>query len=171
MADLIYQRHSGEQALAMLEEITDLYDEIHSEDPGGRPERFSRPNFIARTNNQARSAGFELVTATSQSSLIGYSFGYPFAPGVWWANCTPAPPEVLYAAKFGVIELDVRKEYRGRGIGKTLLGELLKDRDEKFATLASIPESPAHAMYIRWGWRKIGKFESSADAMLIELKT
>jgi GNAT superfamily N-acetyltransferase len=172
MTEMLFQWHSGEQTLAMLKNITDLYDEIYSENPDGREELFSLENFIARTNSQARSTGFELVTAALGDILVGFSFGLPFPPGVWWIDCTPAPQEVLNSSKFAVIELNVRQPYRGRGIGKKLLGMLLSGRGEKFATLASIPGSPAHAMYIKWGWYKVGVFEDSPpmDAMLIPLK-
>jgi GNAT superfamily N-acetyltransferase len=153
----------------MLEEIADLYVEIRSE-YAEQQEIFSRPSFIARTDGQARKEGFELVTVTSRGGLVGFSFGLPILPGSWWADCTPPSPEIIDASKFAVIELDVRKEYREQGIGKKLLGELLGARGEEFATLASIPESPAHAMYIRWGWRKIGVFDDSMDALLIPLR-
>jgi GNAT superfamily N-acetyltransferase len=169
MSELAYNRYSGEQMPAMLEEITDLYVEIRSEYTDGQG-IFSRQSFIDRTNSQARKAGFKLVTVTSRGILVGFSFGLPIPPGSWWAECTSPPQEVLDASKFAVIELDVRKEYRVQGIGKKLLGELLADRGENFATLASIPESSAHAMYIRWGWRKVGVFEDSMDALLIPLK-
>jgi GNAT superfamily N-acetyltransferase len=169
LSELAYNQHSGQQALAMLDEIADLYVEIRSEYTE-HLEIFTRPSFIDRTNDQARGAGFKLVTVTSSDDLVGFSFGLPIPPGSWWSECTAPPPEVLDASKFAVIELDVRKEYRRQGIGKKLLGELLGDRGEEFATLASIPESPAHAMYIRWGWRKVGVFDDSMEALLIPLK-
>jgi hypothetical protein len=172
MTEIIFERHSGEQMPAMLEDITDLYMEIHSENPDEHDELFSRPSFTARTNSQARKAGFEVITATSGDILVGFSFGYPFPPGQWWADCTPPTYEVLDSSKFAVIELDVRRTYRRKGTGKKLLEELLSGRSEKFATLAATSGSMAYAMYIRWGWRKVGLFETPPvmDALLVPLK-
>jgi GNAT superfamily N-acetyltransferase len=129
------------------------------------------PQLHRRTGSQARKPGFELVTATSDGALAGFSFGYPIPAAQWWSDCTPPPREVLDSAKFAVIELDVRQSWRGEGVGKELLGTLLDGRAEKFATLAATPGSPAHAMYLRWGWSKAGEFCTPPvmDAMIIGL--
>jgi ribosomal protein S18 acetylase RimI-like enzyme len=173
MTDVLFERHSGEQALAMLEEITDFYEEIHSEDADDEShELFSRPTFITRTTNQALTRGFELVTARLNDALVGFSFGYPLSPGRWWGECTPPPEEVLASSKFAVIELNVRKADRRQGIGKKLIDELLAGRPEKFATLATITGSTANAMYLRWGWYKVGFFLTPPpmDALVIPLR-
>jgi GNAT superfamily N-acetyltransferase len=166
-----YRRHDGEAAITMMEDIADLYIDAHSANPDEEDELFSRPSFIARTGSQARKPGFELVTATSDGALAGFSFGYPIPAGQWWSECTSPPQEVLDSAKFAVIELDVRQGLRGQGVGKRLLGTLLDGRAETFATLAATPGSPAHAMYLRWGWSKAGEFRTPPvmDAMIIAL--
>jgi GNAT superfamily N-acetyltransferase len=167
-----YARHTGEQALAMLDELTDLYLETHSEENYHDDLLFSRAQFVERTENQARKPGFELVTVREGDILAGFSFGLPFTAGTWWAECIKPPEEILQAAKFAVIELDVRRAYRGQGWGRALLNALLSERNEAYATLATIPESPAHAMYERWGWYKVGVFtdEPVMDAMVLELQ-
>src|SRR5216684_8081588 len=125
MSGIILDRHSGEQTIVMLPEITDFYEEIHSENSDdGSHELFSRPTFITRTTDQARKTGFELVTATLKCDLVGFSFGYPLSPGQWWGECTAPPEEVLNSSKFAVIELNVKKVYRRQGIGKKLLDDL-----------------------------------------------
>lgn len=172
MAEFIYERRSGAQTLDMLDDIADLYDEIRSEYIE-RHDIFSRASFVTRTDSQARKPGFDLITAASHGLLAGFSFGYPIPSGDWWSECSPPPPDVLNSAKFAVIELDVRKEYRRRGIGKRLLDMLLGSRDEKFATLACLRGSSAQAMYERWGWYKVATFEDlpPMDAMLIPLES
>jgi GNAT superfamily N-acetyltransferase len=172
MNGLDYSRHDGEAAITMMDDIADLYIDAHSGNPGEEDELFSRPSFISRTGSQARKPGFELVTATSDGALTGFSFGYPIPAGQWWSECTPPPRDVLDSAKFAVIELDVRQGLRGQGVGKRLLGTLLDGRAEKFATLAATPGSPAHAMYLRWGWSTAGEFCTPPvmDAMIIALR-
>ncbi len=171
MTAVVFERYSGEQTLAMLDDIADLYAEIRSGNPDEQDEMFSRPSFIARTTSQAHAPGFELVLASSGDAPAGFSFGYPLPPGQWWAECTPPAQDVLDSPKFAVIELDVRQAWQGQGIGKKLLQELLADRAETFATLAATPGSPAHAMYSRWGWRKAGVFITPPpmDALLTHL--
>lgn len=172
MTDVIIKRHSGEQTVAMLEDLAGTYIDAHAGNVDEDDELFSRPSFISRTNNQAERPGFELLTAVSGGALVGFSFGYTFPAGQWWADCTPPGQEVLDVSKFAVIELDVRRDFQGRGIGKRLLEELLSGRTEKFATLAATPGSMAHAMYIRWGWYTVGVFETPPimHAMLIAMK-
>jgi GNAT superfamily N-acetyltransferase len=171
MTEVTLERHSGAQMLARLDAFADLYDEIHSEDPTETDPMFSRPSFVARTTQQAQEPGFELVTARTGDVLAGFSFGYPFPAGRWWADCPPPPSDVLSARKFAVIELDVRKTHRGQGLSKILLTELLAGRTEEYAILAATPGSQAHAMYLRWGWYTAGQFETPPvmDAMVLPL--
>ena len=172
MISVSFERHAGEQTMAMLDRIADLYAEIHSETPSHSDPLFSRSSFITRTSKQAQAAGFTLISATKEGGLIGFSFGYPFAPGRWWADSTAPTREILAASKFAVIELDVQKSHRRQGLGKALLDRLLADRPEEYATLASIPDSLAHAMYIRWGWTiagRIGGEGPEMDAMIVPL--
>jgi GNAT superfamily N-acetyltransferase len=171
MSDTVFERHSGEQMIAMLEGVADLYAEIHSGSPEYAYPIYSRPSFLTRTSSQARRPGFELVTVTEDGALAGFSFGYPFPPGKWWDNCTPAPDDIRDSSKFAVIELDIHSAYRGRGLSKKLLRDLLGSRAEKHATLAATPGSLAHSMYIRWGWYKVGEFPNppAMDAMLLPL--
>lgn len=165
MREVKFQRHPGQQTLEMLDIVTDLYTAIKSEDPDGSDEIFSRSSFITRTRKQACDSEFELVSATAGGMLVGFSFGYPFAPGKWWADSSEPAPEVLRASKFAVIELDVRKEFRGLGLSKKLLGDLLANRTEDFATLAAIPDTQAYSMYLRWGWHKAGVLGGDGPAM------
>lgn len=171
MTEVFLERLSGAQMLARLGAFADLYDEIHSEDPSETDPMFSRPSFVDRTKTQAQAPGFELVTARAGEVLAGFSFGYPFPAGKWWADCPPPPRGILKARKFAVIELDVRQTYRGRGLSKILLTELLAGRAEEYATLAATPGSQAHAMYLRWGWHTAGQFETPPvmEAMVLPL--
>lgn len=173
MTAAVYSRHTGRETLAMLNELADLYDEVQSELPEGGHPLFSRKQFLSRTTSQAPKPGFELVTAHTEGKLAGYSFGFPFASGQWWAEATEPPTAILRARKFAVIELDVRRVYRGKGWGRELLDILLGSRQEEFATLATVAGSSAQAMYRRWGWHEVGAFTGEGpamDAMMVALK-
>lgn len=165
MSEPILTRHTGEQTVAMLDELTELYLEVRRDDPFHDDPLFSRSSFISRTKSQAGRAGFELITATVGNALAGFSFGYPIAAGSWWVDATPPPEHILKAPKFAVIELDVGRSYQRQGLGHALLDALLDERPEAYATLAAIPKSPPHAMYERWGWFMVGTIGGEGPVM------
>ncbi|SFJ05755.1 GNAT family N-acetyltransferase [Amycolatopsis regifaucium] len=69
-----------------------------------------------------------------------------------------------------VYEPAVVPELRGRGHGRALLDDLLKDRPERFALLGSRVAAPARALYRRWGWRKVGGFDTGGvDLLALDL--
>jgi len=172
VTDSSYRRHNSTQTLALLDELTEVYAEIHSGSPEYDYPLYRRDQFISRTKDQVAREGFELVTVHADGQLAGFSFGLPFASGHWWANTTTPSADFLNAAKFAVIELDVRQKYRGQGWGRALLDKLLAERHEDFATLAAVRGGTAQAMYERWGWYSAGAFngEPVMDVMVLPLK-
>jgi GNAT superfamily N-acetyltransferase len=156
----------------MMSELADAYEDARRDDSEHDDPLFSRSQFLERTEDQARRKGFELVTAWADSTFAGFSFGFPFGAGRWWADAGQPPEHILQATKFAVIELDVLPAYRGRGWAKLLLNTLLSERSEVYATLAVLPGSQAQAMYERWGWSKLGTIGGEGpvmDAMVVEL--
>jgi GNAT superfamily N-acetyltransferase len=113
-----------------------------------------REKFVERTSHQLRNPEFSLVTAHQDGELAGFAFGLPIEAGQWFAEDTAPPEEILTARKFAVIELDVRRAWRRRGIGRALMNELLAGRSEQYAMLGTLVDSPARPMYERWGWRQ-----------------
>ncbi|MGH3565891.1 MAG: GNAT family N-acetyltransferase [Pseudonocardia sp.] len=173
MTEPSYRRHNSTQTLAMLDELTEVYEEIHSGSPEYDYLIYRRDHFIPRTEEQAAQEGFELVTVHADGQIAGFSFGFPFAPGGWWAGTTKPTVDLLDATKFAVIELDVRRAYRGQGWGRALLDKLLADRQEDFATLTAIRDSTTQAMYERWDWFKVAAFDGEPvmDVMVLPLKS
>jgi GNAT superfamily N-acetyltransferase len=170
VSEAVYQRHDGDATLKMLDEVTDLYVAIHSQ-PEHQFPMYGRDAFIERTTAQCNRDGFELVSLRIDDQLIGFSFGLRFAAGKWWSDIAPPPAAILDATKFAVIELDVDEQLRRRGFGRELMNQLLADRPEPYATLAATVDGDAHAMYIRWGWRVVGRFtdEPVMDALVKDL--
>lgn len=172
---IVFTRLSGAAARAALTDVyADAYVEIYAEPPYGGHEVFSRAKFLERTRAQVDRPGFELVAALDGPALAGFSFGFTFPAGTWWGGAVDRPPaDVLDVPKFAVIELILRREHRGRGDGKQLLGTLLDGRAEPVATLLSHPQAAAHAMYERWGWRVVGTVPLPGgpvmDAMVLPL--
>jgi GNAT superfamily N-acetyltransferase len=172
VTDPTFTRHTGEQTLAILPELADAYEDARRQDPYSDDPHFSRSQFITRTKDQTRRTGFELVTVHTDNTLAGFTFGFPFGAGGWWADADKPPESLLTATKFAVIELDVRPAYQRRGLAKALLDALLSERAEAYATLAATPGSQAQAMYERWGWHKIGTIGGDGpvmDVMMVPL--
>ncbi|GAA4232082.1 hypothetical protein GCM10022254_31060 [Actinomadura meridiana] len=167
-----YVRLNGGQALEILEPLTDVYREIYDGESYGDDALFSRAQFKARTSAQCRGQKFELVKLLIDGRWAGFSFGLQFPAGAWWANASEPPRSILALSKFAVIELGIRPAYRGQGLSKRLLANILGGRDEAFATLTSIPGTPAHDMYERWGWSKVttvGGEGPKMDALILPL--
>ena len=132
--------------------------------------------FRRRFDRQVALSGFTLVTATADGDLAGFAYGLPFEAGKWWKGAIAEPPESIKSPpKFAVVELVLCKPYRGKGLGRRLMDELLKDRPEPYATLLSNPKAPARQVYDRWGWRKVGTVQSyphwpPSDALVLPLR-
>lgn len=170
-------RLNGERAVAMLDEIAEVYVPAYAEPPYEPHPMFSREEFTARTTRQAAREDFTLITArTSDGDLAGFSFGLPFGAGRWWrdvSGSTP-PPEIVNATKFSVIELVVATPHRGRGLARRLLDTLLDGRPEQYAMLLAQPDTPAHKIYDHWGWTQVAKVQSHPggdidDALILKL--
>jgi GNAT superfamily N-acetyltransferase len=118
--------------------------------------------FEIRIKKHADQAGFVLVTGELDSQFVGFSYGFTFPPGRWWTGVETDPPsdDISAGPIFAVIELGVGKESRGRGYSRQLVDALLTDRPEVFASLISRPGAQAHAMYQRWGWKKVGNTQT-----------
>ncbi|GAA5068603.1 GNAT superfamily N-acetyltransferase [Thermocatellispora tengchongensis] len=165
-------RHrSGVDAATVLDSsYGDAYEEIYAEPPYNSGPLFTRERFLERTRDQVHRSGFDLVSAEDGSTLAGFTFGFTMAAERWWGGeSTPPPAKVAGVPKLAVIELILRKPYRGQGIGKRLLSTLLDGRAELYATLLSHPEAPAHALYERWGWEVAGTCRPAPDAPVMDI--
>ena len=168
--EITMERIGGADVRAMFDEILAVYLEVYAEPPYSSGPLFHADAFTGRTHAQAPQKGFACVTARDPDrALAGFAFGLPFGPGRWWAGrATPPPPQILGAWKFAVIELVLRRPWRGRGIGRRLHDTLLSGRPEQYAILTAAPEAPARQMYARWGWTQIGTAHHTPDSPVLD---
>jgi GNAT superfamily N-acetyltransferase len=172
-----YNVRTGETAGAAVlsEPYIQLYVEVHADPSYEANPLFSRAAYIERASAQSQHPGFMVVAAEDGPNLAGFCYGFTMEAGRWWRGALGPPgDEVLNERKVAVIELMVKGDYRGGGVGKQLLAELLRNRDERYATLTARPVATAHKMYLRWGWRIVGRSQPASDApamdiMLIDL--
>ncbi|MFC5750491.1 GNAT family N-acetyltransferase [Actinomadura rugatobispora] len=124
--------------------------------------RYDLDDYRTRMGHQIPARGFEAVTARDAGALAGFVYGLPLTRSAWWDGLEPPPPDGFTTETgertFAVIDLAVRSAYRGRGLGRRLMDELLTGRTEERATLATgMDEHENQQMYQRWGWRKVGR--------------
>lgn len=168
---ITFHRGDDLDAVKQLDELAELYVQVHADPPYDSGRQYSREAFLTRTRQQLTSPGFTLVTARRDRALAGFSLGFAMGPGGWWADAGRPPADLGKSILFAVIELLVAQAERQQGLGKELLGRLLEGRGEDYATLAARPDAPAHAMYERWGWSAVATFEHPpySDVMVAPL--
>lgn len=107
-------------------------------------------------------ADFRLVTAEIGGRLVGFSWGYTGERGQWWSDTVHAAlgdaGDGWIGGHFEFVELAVRPEHRGSGIGGALHDALLEGLDHERALLQTDadPASAGHRLYLARGWQVIG---------------
>ena len=153
--------HRAEAVPALLDEICAVYADAYGQVPGD-DNAVKVAAFRDRATKALDRPGYELVTAYAGGTLAGFVFGYALpSPTHWWDDLSPRPsPEFLRedgSRTFVVAEIEVGRQWQGSGVGWALNDEILRDRTEQRATLATGPGADAaRAIYERWGWQKVG---------------
>lgn len=161
-ADITIHPLSGEQVLADLNELRELYLDVYADPPYEWGTEHA-DLFIERFKGQAAADGFSLVEARHGSELVGVAFGVTLQPTTpWWQNLLESLPEAITTERpgrtFAVVELLVRVPWRRRHIAETLHDLLLSDRPEERATLTVLPAAiPAQLAYEKWGWHSVAQ--------------
>jgi GNAT superfamily N-acetyltransferase len=171
---LAYTTCRADSATRIFPALGDLYSLVYAEPPYGEgPEQVDR--FRRGLPDEAARAGFTLIAAEDDGTLVGAAYGWTMPAGTWWSRADADPPvEVRQADKIAVMEWIVHPHRRGEGIGAELIRRLLSRRSERFATLASDPRSHARAVYARNGWQQVGRstlpWGPSMDLLVLDLQ-
>jgi GNAT superfamily N-acetyltransferase len=153
--------HTSAEAVRLMDELCEVYSDAYGAVPGEDIHQKSRA-FRERATAALRGVNYSLVTAHAGNELVGFVFGYSLQPeSGWWDGMSPEPPE-CFTKETGsrtvvLSEIEVRRIWQGRGIGRAVHDAFLSQRAEERATLASNPKAvDTHALYERWGWQKMG---------------
>jgi ribosomal protein S18 acetylase RimI-like enzyme len=168
-AGVTLAHHGAADVPDLLDDICDAYldswGQVEGEDMTVKVAAFRN-----RSTRALEARNYDLVTATADSLILGFLFGYSLrADRGWWDGLTPEPPEG-FAVETGertavVAEFEVRRAWQGKGLGRAVHDEFLADRPEERATLTTRPHAvEIHALYERWGWRKMGIIPGSPGA-------
>jgi hypothetical protein len=175
MTDIEYVRTSASPSPDSIADLVELYAAVYSEPPYDEgPEQVER--FAKIFPEETIRPGFGLIEARLDGLLIGSSYGWTMESGEWFASASGEPPqEIKDAPKLAVMEWIVHPTHLRRGIGRCLMVQLLANRPEPWAVLASDPRSEAREIYGRAGWLLVGTSKLSwgpeMDLLALPLRT
>jgi GNAT superfamily N-acetyltransferase len=119
--------------------------------------------------------GFRLAVARQDGEAVGFGYGYTSAPGQWWhdrvVEALGEPARAALPGAFELVTLAVLGDRQGRGIGGALHDRLV-DGVERAALSTLDGDTPARALYLRRGWRTLGRmrFSPAGRHLLILLR-
>jgi ribosomal protein S18 acetylase RimI-like enzyme len=118
----------------------------------------SRRGFVA---SHVHRSGFRAVaTVDDADRLLGFGYGYTSAPGQWWHEqvrgaLAPEARQRWLTECFEVVELHVRPEAQGHGVGHRQLSALLEGVGARTVVL-STPEVPREESRAWRLYRRVG---------------
>lgn len=176
-SDSTFVHRNGGEASLLLDDLCDAYADAY----GVNPTTDKTSAFSGRALKQFDRPGFDLVAAYVGEQLVGFAFGYSLESATrWWDGLEPTPT-VAFGQEDGdrtfvLSEIEVRRAWQEKGVGRELHDALLGGRREERATLATGPDAPSQTVYERWGWRKVGRvpgtngdFYSAYDLFVVAL--
>lgn len=147
---------TGDDVVKRLDEVLAVYAEAMEYSPDLAA---TRRGFLYSHTHRS---GFRAVaTLADDDRLLGFGYGYSSGRGQWWHEQVRAGlTEQAYLAwltdTFEVVELHVRPEAQGRGLGERQLVALLDGATERTVVLstpeAAGEESRAWRLYRRMGF-------------------
>lgn len=119
-----------------------------------------------RLPRHATRDGFVFLVARDGDAIAGFGYGYNGAYGQWWTERVARAltglqrEEWLDPPHFEVVELHVRPSAQRRGIGSTLLAQLLSRQRHRRAVLTTQAGSrPARRFYAKNGWEELAEVD------------
>ena len=122
------------------------------------------------------SHGFRCAVARDGGDVVGFSYGHSGARGREWTDAAAEALGPALAAQwlddhFELVELAVRRELRGRGLGSALHDRVLEGVPHRRAVLATWGEEyPAWHLYRRRGWQRLAPFGDRYVLMGLQLR-
>jgi ribosomal protein S18 acetylase RimI-like enzyme len=163
VTDVTYVRVNAADAASLMDQLCDVYADAYGEVPG-EDTKVKTDAFRDRATGALSARNYELVTAqAADGEMVGFVFGYSLRQERdWFAGLEPAPEPGFTDERGGertvvLAEIEVRKAWQGKGIGRRLHDEFLSGRREERATLTANPVATAtHALYEGRGWGRVG---------------
>ena len=143
--------------------LKDQFVEVYREAFGPPPYKKSISDiagFSGTFGRHAEREGFKCITVRQPETgrLGGFAYGYRSAAGQWWHDLVahalgPALSERWLSDCFELVELALRPELQGQGLGSQLHDSLLKDLPYTTCALSTLQaETVALQLYRSRGW-------------------
>ena len=149
MAEFELETLSAEQALGVRSEVAEVWTGV------------SAVRLAEILERHATRDGFTFIAAREDGRLAGFTYGYRGGPGVWWHDLVwsalddAARGRWLAPGHFEYVELHVRADRRGRGLGGRLHDALLARQTSSSTAVLStqVDNERALRLYRSRGWR------------------
>jgi ribosomal protein S18 acetylase RimI-like enzyme len=112
---------------------------------------------------------FVFLVAREGEEVAGFGYGYTGAYGQWWTECVARSLtasqrlEWLDAPHFEIVELHVRPSSQRRGIGSSVLAQLLSRQPHDRALLSTqLGSRKARDFYAKNGWSELASIDFGA---------
>jgi ribosomal protein S18 acetylase RimI-like enzyme len=109
---------------------------------------------------------FVFLVAREGDEVAGFGYGYTGAYGQWWTECVARSltaaqrVEWLDAPHFEIVELHVRPSSQRRGIGSSVLAQLLSRQPHDRALLSTqLGSRKARDFYAKNGWSELASID------------
>lgn len=169
---------TGDPNVARLyaNELSELYERNFLDSLTPESKFFSKQEFQRRLVEwYLPTPNFKIVLLRIGGDLVGFALGASLPPNTqWWKDVRESLPKEFTEEDgnrtLALLDIVVDKHLQGRGLGSLLHKELLNDRKEERATLLGTPiRQPAYSIWPRWGYKKIGTAQPTADAPILEV--
>jgi GNAT superfamily N-acetyltransferase len=172
---LVLRRHNAAETLSLKAEMLEVYGTSHAEPIRNDP-WFSEDKFWERlVDIYAPGRDFAMVSGWLDNQMIGYAFGSPRdnATTLWEYVKTGIPAFPIHDVTEPIYifrEFAVHPDHQGKGYGRSIHNDLLRDRPERLAALYVRTDNlQATGAYTSWGWRKIASEQPFADSPTLHI--
>jgi len=149
---------SPADVIAHSDELVEIYAEAFSQPPWS--EEPSRVEMFRRhIPAYSRRKGFAAVFAEGDGQIVGFALGARLTSAAWWwkdvaSRLSGSEVETWLADCYELIEIAVRPQVQGKGIGAGLHDRLFENVTTKTALLSTHPKADrALSLYRNRGWK------------------
>ncbi|MFJ2116626.1 MULTISPECIES: GNAT family N-acetyltransferase [unclassified Streptomyces] len=151
--DLLTTSHYNELLPGIRRTLLDVYANVYAAEIVSNP-FFSLERFEERLGWHSSTPGWGCVVAEIEGVAAGFTYGRPERD----------------TDTFGLCEIMVREEWRGRGVAQLMHTELMSQRPEERAQLLVRRERPRiRAHYESWGYKHVGEKLPFPDSPLYDV--